>query len=284
MPYNFAPIPHNFRRWALCTLSAVASCFGLSAHAQTATQWEGETKCAALFDTPPPVLPGGSYLTAIKGERSVQGHYLMQSGGKLRLTFREVGKVPIFGDTYDLAYADLKKRKPLQDSLSRKTDNHIVLADVKSLRGTGFKIGVSEDESRYFVKPGSLTFTVSSKIRVADWRGYEAADAASQAAWDRHQCRSYHHELGHILVTAQVLEDSRDELERLSAQSAEALKGKQDDLLKTMGERIKARQAAYHEFLETSPGGKLSRPYMELALPWLLQNGTQTQTEGIIEP
>lgn len=234
--------------------------------------WHNDDKCDTLFETPVPRLPSGSYLTTILGEGTVQAHYALENGGKIRLSVREVRKVPVVGADYAAALENLYENRPLQDSISRKVSGSVVLADVTTSYGLSFRAIQTPDKTAYMLKPDNFTLIMRSKVRAADWTGYDQASANSQRAWNRHQCVSYHHELGHILVALQLLEDSQTEWFNLRAPSAEVLKEKQTALYAVLVQKISKRQDLYHEALKDM-GDALgeSRPYLELPFDWLVQ-------------
>ena len=264
----------------LYVLFSASSAFGYES-----VYWEGEEKCDTLFASPISQLPGGSYLTQILGEDAVQAHYLMPQGGKLRLTVREVGRVTVSGDTYSQVYLDILKRKPLQDRLARKLESGTVLADVKTTMGVSFRPVKTDDGAAYMIAPQSLTMKLISKVRVTDWAEYNLADQYNQNAWDKHLCTSYHHELGHILVAAQVLEESETEWLALRVETLEALNEKHQSFVDEISERVRERQQAYHDALDEM-GAKLgrSRPYMELPFPWLKNDGDVGSEAANIKP
>jgi len=232
--------------------------------------WKGEAPCDNLFETPVPQLPGGSRLTQILGIDDVQGNYAMSGGGSLRVTFRQPQKMPVQGVSYSDAIADLFKRKPLQDSIARKTSKFVVLADVKSRIGMSGRPYKLEDGSGYGLKPKTIRPSLNAKVRVADWPGYAAASVSDQQKWDGHLCENSHHELGHILVAAQILEEAEPEMLGLRGATPEELSQEISNLLSEIGKRINARQEAYHDEIK-SMGRALSdsRPYLELPFPWL---------------
>lgn len=239
--------------------------------------WQGEKKCDTLFETLIPSLPGGSYLTKILGDGKIHADYELNNGGVIRVKVRDVRKVPVNGLNFDSAYADLAMRKPLQDRLARRVESHVVLADVRTMVGSSFLMKKTTDEitdiTTYRIRPQSLRLSLKANVRVADWADYALADGPSQKRWDRHQCTSYHHELGHILVAAQVLEESQTEWLDLQAPTKEDFSLLHDELMTDIQKRIQARQEAYHAALEEmGPAIGRSRPYMELKFDWLKQS------------
>lgn len=232
--------------------------------------WNREEKCDRLFETPVPVLPGGSFLKKIMGEQEVQAHYALSQGGTLRLTITDVGRIPVSGSSYIEAYRDLFDKRPLQDSISRKADNHVVLADVKNRLALSYYPKKNDETGRYQIKADSLTLILTAKVRVTEWTEYSMASIEDQKKWDRLLCQSYHHELGHILVAAQILEEAEADLLNLNAESLEALQLEQKNLFDTIGQRNIDLQNDYHDALDMM-GKSLgrSKPYLELPFAWL---------------
>ena len=274
-----------FFSFALGVIPALLLFVPLTATAYGGAFWAGQERCDTLFETPLPRLPGGSYLTKIFAEEAVQAHYALQQGGKVRLTVREVGKSFVDGETYYDAYDAVIKQKPLQDRIARKIESKVVLADVRTSIGSEFRPMKTEDGAAYIIRPQSLRLTLTAKVRVTDWRQYEVADARNQALWDKYLCVSYHHELGHILVTAQILEESEAEWLALKADTVEALGTKHQALMDEVGTRIEGRQQAYHDALdEMGPALGRSKPYMELPFSWLSPPADSSLNSVAVEP
>ncbi len=235
-----------------------------------AVYWQGQDKCDTLFDTPASMLPGGSYLTEILETDSggIRANYTLATGGKLRLTIPETELVNVDGLTYLAARKDLNTRRPLQTAFAREFDTHIVLADVNLTIGIGSVRGKSVYGHK--IRPQSLNLKLKAKVRVAVWSGYDTASEADQTLWDRRLCESYHHEFGHILVAAQVLEESQDQWLAIRGRTPEEFTEAKDNFLARLGESILARQDAYHDGIKTM--GKVishSRPYLDLPFSWL---------------
>jgi len=265
----------NLSSKSLSLVFLAASCFATSSWAQDSDliRWKGDTPCDNLFEMPVLRLPGGSPLTEILGTEDVQGKYQLSGGGVLTITIRKTLKVPVHGLRYSDAIADLHARRPLQDAISRKTSPGTVLADVKSLFGMRAIPYELEDGTGFALKPKSLWPKVTAKVRVADWQGYAGASPLDQRKWEGHSCESYHHELGHILVTAQILEAAEKEFLAMRAPTKEEINQSVKDFLVELSERIETRQQDYHDEIEAM-GRSLSysRPYMELPFSWLNQD------------
>lgn len=230
--------------------------------------WLSEEKCDTLFDIPVPVLPGGSTLSDIVGNGQAQ--YAGAEGGRVTITITDVKKMPFSGKDFDEAYKNLSSYSPLQDRIAHKVSDHAVLADVTQRFRRYYRLRPGPVEGTYIVHPNNLMFSILAKVRIADWTGYGAADARSQKLWDQHQCTSYHHELGHILVSAQLLEEALGEVLNLPPSPKEELFEKVDGIFNKTYDMIVERQQDYHDAL-ADMGHVLgrSRPYMELPFDWL---------------
>lgn len=252
--------------------------------AKSSEHWQGDDNCEALFETPLQVLPGGSHLKENVQTENVQAdaleaQYIMANGITLKLTIQAVEEAPVTGSDFKTAYRNLFKQKPLQDSLARRVEEYTTLAEVNMLFTSSMYIESTLDGSPVTVDPEDITLTINAKIRIADWIEYEQAQPASQQAWDRHKCVSYHHEFGHILIAAQMFEDTQDEWSKLEASSIEAFDQTQKDFFSKLTTQINKRQDNYHDMLQDmGPALGESRPYLELPFPWLegtvLQNRT----------
>lgn len=247
---------------------------------QPPIRWQGDMPCGSLFDTPVPRLPNGSPLVQIFGTESIQSHYQLSGGGKIRVTLRQTEKIQVSGARYADAIKDLNSRRPFQDSISRKTSGYTVLADVRYQVGISASSYKLKDGSGYALKPNRIRPSVVAKVRVANWPGYENAAADDRRKWDGHLCESYHHELGHILVAAQIWEEAEPELLTLRGTSSEDVSQKLDVLLDDVGQRIEARQEQYHDEIDAM-GHALSRslPYLDLPFSWL-----KPEPIGFVQP
>ena len=176
----------------------------------------------------------------------------------------------IFGRDYAAARKSLFERKPFQTAFQKAYDGHIVLADVKMSVYFGSISVKPNDEADYRLRPSALNFRLKANVRVAEWDQYSSASEADKQSWDRRACQSYHHEMGHILVAAQVIEEFNQAWLDLRAPTKEDMLDKRNALMETMNAAIKARQSEYHDEIETM-GRELSysRPYMELPFSWL---------------
>ena len=258
--------------WGTGFALGLATSFGLPATAQAepVLHWAGDAPCYSLFDTPVPQLPNGAPLTKILGDDPVQGHYRLPGGGVLRLSVRDVGTVEVRGDTFAAAYQDLLQRKPLQDSIARKASGRFVLADVRILLGASIRSSKMEDGSGYHIAPDDVSLRLSAKVRAANWAGYAGASDADRRAWDLHICQNYHHELGHILVAAQVMEASVPEWLALRGATAEDVTAAQQALMRQIVDRLVAAQTAYHDEIEEMGEAVAdARPYLDLPFSWL---------------
>ena len=270
-----------------CALLAVMMISPVTCAAQI-VYWEGEESCEDLFTTPLSQLPGGSYLTKIFDNDTLQAHYQTANGSTVKITIQPIKKLPVFGATYAAAYRDLVRRRPFQDRISRKASGHIVLADVVNLLGIrpAYKKTKSDhdDTEIYSINPQRLILELNARVRVAQWTEYDGASPEERRLWERHACTSYHHELGHILVAAQILEEASAEFLDLQAPSKEELETHIKALFKTVNEQIKQRQIAYHDALdEFGPSIGRARPYMEIPFPWLTTTNSQAEINPAID-
>lgn len=240
--------------------------------------WDSATPCTGLLKEAIPVLPGGSTLRQIYDGPTIQSHYDLRNGGKLRMSIRDVGTKYVDGDTFLDAYSKVFDKRPLEDSISRRVNSHVTLADINYRPGFNLRFKKHNDPESYEVRLSSLVLTLNSKIRVIAWRQYDTASTEDQLKWDKFACQSYHHELGHLLVAAQVYEDTQDRWSELSASTHEDINAQTDRLFSEIVEAIKDRQAKYHDEIdEMGPALASSRPYLDLPFTWL----GQTQIDSL---
>lgn len=252
-------------------LAGLTAANNLSAAEDPYLFWDGEGSCDALFETPVSRLPGGSYLTHQPDNNLASGHYALSGGGTLRLRIPEPYKISINGHNYEAAHKSLLTRQPFQTAYEKAYDDHIVLADVRITVGTGSVSVKPHGEADFRIRPSSLNFRLKANVRLAEWYQYGSASEADKRAWDRRSCQSYHHEMGHILVAAQVIEEFHQSWLDLRAPTKAAFAEKRDALTEQMGDAIMARQDAYHAEIETMGRAlSYSRPYMELPFSWLV--------------
>lgn len=243
----------------------------------TKTYWQGEESCADLFETPVPRLPGGSPLIEILGEDAVVGNYRLSGGSRLQITVYQPRKISVMGRNFEEAYRDLMTRRPLQDRIDRNTSNRVVLADVRYMPAISGGLRKNKAQDLYMGNPNTLILKVSARVRVAEWSAYAIASEADQNLWDRFQCESYHHELGHILVAAQILEEAEADFLAVEATNFDDFIAQRKALFDDLFERIKTRQQDYHDEIELmGPELSDSRPYMELPFTWLVDNSDES--------
>lgn len=254
-----------------------------SPQADRTVYWLGAESCDDVFETPVSSMPGGSKLTKIHHGPSIQAHYALSNGGTLRVSVRDIQKKYVQGRNFAEAFDNVFKQRPLQNQLERITEKYVVLADVRSMFGLVTPIRQNADTSEYYFVPNRLFLTVSSRIRIVEWDGYDQATPEDQILWDRFQCQSYHHELGHILISAQIFEESEPEWMMLRAQTKDELLDKREALFEEVSDRAAARQKIYHQTLDAwGPEMAKSKPYLELPFPWLLPETASTPPTEII--
>lgn len=232
--------------------------------------WQGEGSCKNLFKTPAPHLPAGSPLTEILEFESVIGKYDLSQGGDIWINIRKPRQYRVEGETFSDAFTNLITNRPLQDRVARSATGNAVLADVQVFKSIRYHPVKMSDGVTYAIKPDSLSLRLSPKLRVVAWTGYAQAEDADRQLWDRHLCENYHHELGHILVAAQLIEEAEDDLLALRAESIAELQELQRELFSGVSQQIRDRQDVYHEEIdEMGLEVSHSRPYLELPFSWL---------------
>ena len=256
---------------ALATLF-LAAFLGTSAHAQTGgpgTAWVGEAQCEGLFDQLPVSLPGGAVMTGRDGASTL---YRLPEGGTLRIDGPAVERAPLFGATFADTQADLRARAPLDLRGDHVARRGVVLAQVRSeyngelsLYGDGAGFGVSDGGAELLIQP---------TVYLASWDGYAAASPEDRARWDRALCEQSHHELGHILLAAQVMAEAEPGLSAIRSDTREGISQEVRDGLNGMMAAIRERQALYHgEIVAMGERVADSRPYLEQPFSWLGQGG-----------
>ena len=234
-----------------------------------AVYWAKTENCETLLENPVRRIPGGFTLKEVIGEDKL-AIYELPNGGHLKIRFWEVDSLPVRGKTFDEAYKDLMVKRPLQDRVSRKVANEVVLANVTMKYRLGLRFTKTDDGLLYKIKPGTFSIFQTAKVKVIDWADYHQADLVSREKWDKLTCESYHHELGHVLVAAQILAESEAAWLDLRAEDQKAMSEKTDELFEQILERVRNRQKRYHEEIELmGPEVADARPYLELSFSWL---------------
>jgi len=232
--------------------------------------WQGSESCRTLFETPVPRLPAGSPLKEIIEFESVIGKYDLSQGGEIWINIRKPRKYYVEGETFSEAYSNLVTDRPLQDRVQRKATGSAMLASVQVFTSIRYRPVKDPDDGAYAIEPKSLSLRLNPKLRVADWAGFGQANEADRQLWDKLLCENYHHELGHILVAAQLTEEIEGELLALRAETVSDLQSLQGEVFSLVSERIRDRQTVYHEEIASmGPDVSHSRPYLELPFSWL---------------
>ena len=230
--------------------------------------WLGDESCKTLLQQTVPEIPGGFPLKLKMA--SGEAHYELPRGGTLRLTLTEDEKVSVSGDTFSQAYRNLVEQKPLQNDGAFHHENVVVFAAVETGYQLDLDFTTTEDQSLFQLKPDGYNIIMNARFRVIDWSGYKKADAASRAKWDKMTCESYHHELGHVLIGAQIFSEAEPEWTSLRGRNEEDVRKRTDTLFDYIMSRVRARQQKYH--LEQETMGRAladSRPYIDLPFSWL---------------
>ncbi len=237
-----------------------------SAHAQQVF-WLGDESCEDLLEQTIPEIPGGFPFKFKMA--SGEAHYQLPAGGSLQLRLSEAERVAVKGDTFSQAYRNLIAQRPLQDNVEQNV-NQVVFASVE----TGYELDLdfthNKDLSLFQIKPNGYNIVMNARFSVIDWTGYARADAVSRAKWDKMTCESYHHELGHVLIGAQLFAEAEPDWIALSGRDQADVRTRTDALFDYVMRRVRARQQKYHQEIQTM-GSTLSdsRPYTELPFTWL---------------
>lgn len=251
---------------AVTLLVCLQAIFSYEASAQSVF-WQGEKSCEDLLDEPISSIPGGFPLKTVMANG--QAHYRLPKGGTLKLRMSESDSVSIPGENFVQAHRNLVTQKPLQKDFSGRS-NEVVFALVQSSYQLDLDFTHDDDLSLFQLRPGGYNVVMNSKISVIDWAGYDAADDASRRQWDKMTCESYHHELGHILIGAQLFAEAESLWVDLRGEDQPRIQSLTDELFDMTMQQVRQRQRRYHEQI-TTMGEELSysKPYLELPFTWL---------------
>jgi predicted secreted Zn-dependent protease len=246
--------------------------FALAAPAYATPVWTGSERCDSLFSTFPEQLPGGARL---ESHQQGEAHaYRLPEGGTLRILDADIQYFDILGATYAEAQSNLYRRTP--EMLTERGghpwgDDALLAMVVNRYHG---EVNVTGSLLGYRGEPGSAELEIAPVLHLARWNDYAAADPVDQTLWDRAFCSHAHHELGHILVAAQIMTQAETDLTRVSDPTQAGISRAIRAALETMMEDIKSRQDLYH--IEIDRIGRDvadSRPYVELPFSWLDPKG-----------
>ncbi len=230
--------------------------------------WHGDESCEDLLEQTISKIPGGFPLK-YKNSDGI-AHYSLPEGGTLQLQMSVAEKVSVQGDSFTEAYRNLVQQRPLQDSEDYRGASVVIFAAVE----TGYQLDLdftqNEDLTWFAIKPGGYNVNMDSRFSIIDWQGYDQADAASRAKWDKLTCESYHHELGHVLIGAQIFAEAEPLWEKLRGADEKSVQSQTDAIFNLTMQRVRNRQIDYHREIDFF-GRELadSRPYLELPFSWL---------------
>lgn len=248
--------------WSLLFGFAVSPAVAQDVH------WLGNEKCDNVLNEPIRSIPGGFPLKSVLDNG--QARYQLPDGGILRLRLWEAASVPVQGTNFQEAYKNLVEQKPLQDNVSGRGENDVVFALVESRYALDLDYEHDNDLNLFQLKSGGYTVNMNSKVKIVKWAGYETADEESRRKWDKMSCENYHHELGHVLIGAQIFAEAEPMWMDLRGAGQEVISRKTDTLFETIMNRVRERQKNYHDEIKTmGPAMSDSRPYTELPFTWL---------------
>ena len=245
----------------------VAGAVVLSAPASASTNWTGESNCESLFVRLPDTLPGGAELETYWEEDRVH-LYQLPEGGTLRIEGPQVMRESVMGADFQSARANLYREAPFGLRGRHGPGQGVVLAQVESeYHG---EVSVTGSAMGFAGERGSSELRITPVVHLADWDGYDAASEADQALWDKSVCSQSHHELGHILVAAQVMAEAEGALTEVASPTQTGISLAIRTQLEDMMSRIKRRQDRYHAEIDAM-GWQFadSRPYVDLPFSWL---------------
>ena len=230
--------------------------------------WLGDEPCDDLLEQTIPKIPGGFPLKYKNADGFA--HYSFPGGGSLQLQMSLAEKVSVQGASFEEAYRNLVAQKPLQDSADYRGKGVVVFAAVETNYQLDLDFIQNEDLTWFAIKPGGYNVVMQSSFNVIDWTGYNQADAASRAKWDKLTCESYHHELGHVLIGAQLFAEAEPLWVKLKGADEKSVQSQTDAIFDLTMQRVRNRQIDYHREIDFF-GRDLadSRPYLELPFSWL---------------
>ncbi len=252
-------------------LAIYAFQFARTGYAQPRLQphWQGETPCGTDVFRPPAKLPDGSLRQSDEGVYS----YTLKSGVQIRYRMPKTKLVPVYGMDFEAVSKDFFKRRPIMNPYLNRPGQATVLAQVSPIWRTQY-IDDRSDDGEYQIDPKSLIFELSPELTLADWVSYNTAKPDQKKLWDRHFCSSAHHEMGHILVSLQLLAQEQKSYLKLKAPNRKTLRGKLIAEQERTSFLIAQRQSEYHAYIAARPNEVMrSKSYLEQGFPWLKQWG-----------
>jgi hypothetical protein len=262
--------------------------------------WQGSAPCQSALELDMQAMPLGSPRQPDLDWDPDLHVYEHASGVRIQIKPRSVKLNPVYGPTFADAALDVLTRRPLQMTGSNAWDRNVRLASIRPGMGMshrpkatvikgkrrGWGKGREPDQTTYSISPNSFRVRFNPRISILNWADYDQASPEDQARWDRLICGHIHHEIGHLLVAAQLVEEHIPDLLPLSSDDKDELSELTSVWFKTLGEAIAARQDAYHdEIARMGPVIAESRPYLELDFPWLTaQENDLGMTEETLSP
>ena len=231
---------------------------------------QARSECRQILETFPKILPDGGQLSELDSRDNRLATYELNGDVTLEFRLQEPEQIYVFGEDFDAVMRDMSERKPLEENEGGSAESGFTLAKVYmefgSLPGHIVKAPYADN---FVYEDGGISLTYTARVLVAEWVGYDYADARSQAEWDALICKSYEHEFGHILITASILEKYAPQWKAISEPTSEAFGAKQSALWNAARQEISLEQDLYHERLSlmgTDPSQ--TEPFEALPFPW----------------
>ena len=251
---------------SLSALIMGALSFGSAFAAGPGTAWSGAAACEGLFASLPLSLPGGAVMT---GRDGISTLYTLPEGGELRIEGPVVRREPLAGATFQEALTDLRERAPLDLRSGDGPLTGVVLARVDNEYNG--ELSLYGDANGFGANAGGAELLIQPTVYLASWAGYANASDSDRTLWDRALCEQAHHELGHILLAAQVMAEAEPGLSAITSTTRAGISQAARDALNAMMAHIRARQELYHtEIKSMGESFADSRPYLELPFSWLV--------------
>ena len=240
--------------------------------------WLGDESCEAIFERLPDRLPGGARLESFSDMDRFHV-YRLPGGGTLRIDGPEVVRETVTGDGFAAAQSDLFDRAPFGLRGRHGPGVGVVLAQVESIYNG--EVSVTGSPLGFAAEAGSAELHIAPVVHLADWSGYAFASPEDQALWDKALCSQAHHELGHILVAAQVMTEAEASLTQVANPTQTGISLAIRTALESMMSDIRQRQDLYHAEIKLL-GWQVadSRPYVELPFSWLGGDALDGVMEG----
>lgn len=238
--------------------------------------WAGKAPCDAALDLYQPALPGGSVNVPDANARPGRHAYKTSSGALIVTMPAQVGVRDVDGQDFAELFRNIRSMRALHIPTVGKRFPLVRLAQIQtSMSMSVWPMPVSGDaDAPVKANPDRTTIRLNPRIELIRWVGYDDAPSADRKLWDRARCEHIHHEIGHLLVTAQVIEEELPTLFTLRADDDDDLSIKRSDWFDAMSDKSSERQEQYHELIaEMGPEIADSAPYLELDFPWL-NNGS----------